>query len=121
MALQVFGAFHSGLMMSARQKLSPFIDRVSFRPSDIEFVMNVPGDFVKDATLVPKFLKEQVTQSVRWEQGVRAIDKAGVDLYIEIGCGKVLSGLNKKIGVTGKSINVETIEDLKTLEETLLP
>jgi [acyl-carrier-protein] S-malonyltransferase len=117
--LQVFGAFHSGLMDGAAKKLAPTIDRLAFKDSSIRIVMNVPGDFVDQPPLVPKFLKEQVTHSVRWEQGVRAMAKDGVDLFIEMGCGKVLTGLNKKIGVLGKSLSIETVDDLKNLAELM--
>jgi len=118
MPLQVHGAFHSGLMASAKEKLIPIIDQLVFNPSDIKIVMNVPGDYVEEAHLA-NFLKEQVTGSVRWEQGIRAMEKQGVNLFIEIGPGTVLSGLNRKIGVLGKSISIQTIEDLKNVSEVM--
>lgn len=116
MPLQVHGAFHSGLMQDAKETLIPIIDQLPFRPSDVKIVMNVPGDYVEES-LVNHFLKEQVTGSVRWEQGIRAMEKQGVDLFIEMGPGSVLSGLNRKIGVLGKSISIQTVEDLKNLSE----
>ena len=54
--------------------------------------MNVPGDFVSDIEEIRQYLIEQVTHSVRWEQGIRAMEGQYVDLYIEFGPGKTLAG-----------------------------
>ncbi len=119
MPLQVHGAFHSGLMQSAKEKLIPVIDRLPFQDSKVKIVMNVPGDYADEPILVTQFLKEQVTGSVRWEQGIRAMEKRGVNLFVEMGPGNVLSGLNRKIGVLGKSISVQSVDDLKALAEVM--
>lgn len=110
--LTVHGAFHSGLMQSAQDGLSPFLENASLKDSPIGFVMNVPGDFVKDLEEIQENLIQQVTHPVRWDQGILAIEQKQVDLYIEIGCGKTLSGLNKKIGVAAPTISLEKISDL---------
>lgn len=115
--LQVHGAFHSGLMQVAEEKLSEKIQGISFKESEIDIVMNVPGNYVKDRSQVSTFLIQQVTRPVKWEQGIRAMNE--VDLYVEIGCGKVLTGLNRQIGVTGTSINVSKVEDLENLSNVL--
>ena len=114
--LTVHGAFHSGLMLSAQEGLALFIERTRFQHSPIELVMNVPGDFVASESDLRRFLTLQVTQSVRWEQGISAIEKrGGVSLYLEIGCGKTLAGMNKKIGVLAKTHSIEKVADLETL------
>jgi [acyl-carrier-protein] S-malonyltransferase len=110
--LTVHGAFHSGLMLSAQEGLAPFIDQVEFKESPIELVMNVPGNFVKTDAEIRKNLTAQVTQSVKWEQGISAMKEAGVELFLEIGCGKTLSGLNRKMDVSAMSA-VEKITDLE--------
>lgn len=117
--LQVHGAFHSGLMKSAEDKLAEYILRAPLKESDCKFVMNVPGDFVKDQAQIRKNLIKQVTHPVRWEQGIRQLQQNAIDLYLEIGCGKTLSGLNKKIGITSPTYSIDKIEDLKGLEEAL--
>lgn len=114
--LQVHGAFHSGLMKEAEKKLAPYIQEVSLLQSPIELVMNVPGDFVIETKHIKENLIKQVSSSVRWEQGIRAIEKAGVELYLEIGCGKTLAGLNKQIGVKVPTLTIDKIEDLKSLD-----
>ena len=117
--LQVHGAFHSGLMSTAREKLAPFIEKAAFLQGSSQLVMNVPGDFVKDLSSIRYNLINQVTHSVKWEQGIRAMEREGVDLYIEFGPGKTLSGMNKRIGVQAPNISIEKVEDLKHLESIL--
>lgn len=114
--LTVHGAFHSGLMLSAQEGLASWIERTNIQESETVFVMNVPGAPVEVISEIKKNLTLQVTQSIRWEQGIQAIQKMGVDLYLEIGCGKTLTGLNKKMGIEGLSI--DKIADLDALECT---
>ncbi|MES2272871.1 MAG: ACP S-malonyltransferase [Chlamydiota bacterium] len=110
--LTVHGAFHSALMQSAQDGLSSWIERAPIQESQIAFVMNVPGNFVCDAHEMRRNLISQVTQSVRWEQGISAMKADGVELYLEIGCGKTLSGLNKKIGILEPTFSVDKVVDL---------
>lgn len=111
--LTVHGAFHSGLMQSAQEKLAPFLKEAALTDSSIEFVMNVPGDFVTSLTDVRQNLIDQVTRSVRWEQGILAIEKRNAaHLYLEIGSGKTLTGMNRKIGVSAPSLSLEKVSDL---------
>jgi len=118
--LQVHGAFHSGLMRSAEQRLSPHIASVLLHTSAIDLVMNVPGDFVQETDLIRQNLVKQVTHPVRWEQGIRAMQQRGVNLYLEIGPGKTLAGMNKRIGVSVPTVSLETTEDLAKLELLLI-
>lgn len=113
--LQVHGAFHSGLMKEAERRLAELVANAPLVESDIDLVMNVAGDFVTDLAQVRELLVQQVTRSVRWEAGIRAIEAKGVDLYLEIGCGKTLSGMNKRIGVSAPTLNVDKVADLDAL------
>ena len=113
--LQVHGAFHSGLMLGAQEKLRPFIQNAGIVKGSSQVVMNVPGDFVADIEKVRSNLIEQVTHSVRWEQGIRAMENQKIDLYIEFGPGETLSGMNKRIGVLAPTLSIEKIEDLEQL------
>lgn len=119
MPLQVHGAFHSGLMASAEKKLAHSLENVKFQPSTTALVMNVPGDFVEDVASIPTLLQKQVTHPVRWEQGVQAMQRSGVELFVEMGCGKVLTGLNKKIGVVADTLSIDHVDDLQQLEARL--
>ena len=114
--LEVSGAFHSGLMQDAQKKLEPKIEQAALYESNIALVMNIPGGYVKNLVDIRENLIRQVTGTVRWEQGIRSMLCEGVDLFIEIGCGKTLSGMNKKIGVASDAIlSLEKVADLETL------
>jgi [acyl-carrier-protein] S-malonyltransferase len=110
--LTVAGAFHSGLMQTAQEMLSPFILCAPLQESFTQFVMNAVGDFVTSISDIRKYLIAQVTSSVRWEQGIRAMNRAGANVFVEIGCGTTLSGMNRKIGVSGEILSIEKVSDL---------
>lgn len=118
--LEVSGAFHSGLMKEAQEKLREKINQVTFLTSPIDVVMNVTGEFVKDISKIRENLILQVASPTRWEKGIRRIEQEKVDMYVEIGCGKTLSGMNKKIGTLAPTYSLETLEDLEKFEKTLL-
>lgn len=115
--LQVHGAFHSGLMQKAKEKLTSFIQKAPIVKGNAELVMNVPGNFVADIEKLRHYLIEQVTHSVQWEQGIRAMEQKKVDLYIEFGPGKTLAGLNKRIGVQAPTITIDKVTDLDQLTQ----
>lgn len=112
--LQVHGAFHSGLMLPAQDNLAPKINKVPLNESSIKIVMNVPGDFVDSQTQMKDYLIKQVTSSVRWEQSINAMESHGIDCYFEIGCGKSLANMNKKIG-TNPTKSIDKVMDLDVL------
>lgn len=116
--LQVHGAFHSGMMQEAEEKLRPYIVEMSLKQTKSQFVMNVTGTFVKDPSQLKENLIRQVTSPVRWEQGIRTIEESGLFAYFEIG-GKSLTGMNNRIGVAGASVSIDKVEDLKRIEEVL--
>ncbi|MCH9610848.1 MAG: Malonyl CoA-acyl carrier protein transacylase [Chlamydiales bacterium] len=111
--LQVSGAFHSGLMQSAQDKLAEKINATEIADSEVALVMNVPGDFVEDKAQIRQNMINQVTSSVCWEQGIRKM--ADVELFYEIGCGKTLAGMNRKIGAA-KTISIGKVEDLEDVD-----
>lgn len=75
--LQVHGAFHSGLMQQAEEKMVDPIKKVSLKDSGISIVMNVPGDFVLNEADIRQNMINQITRPVRWEQGIRKMSDAG--------------------------------------------
>lgn len=118
--LQVYGAFHSGLMQEAQIRLQGYIMEAKIIDTPIGLVMNVTGQVERESENIRKNLISQVTHPVRWQTGVESMQKEEIDLYIEAGCGKTLAGFNKKIGVLAPTISVEKVEDLKKLEEACL-
>ncbi len=117
LSLDVSGAFHSGLMRSAQQKLEQKIASISFQESEIEIVMNVAGDFISSTSEMQRMLIDQVVSPVRWEKGIRRMMDRKIDAYIEMGPGKTLNGMNKRIGVAEPTFSVEKIADLEELNK----
>jgi len=117
--LDVSGAFHTPLMQSAQDRLKPLLMEAAFSESGVDFVMNVPGDYVRTLGEVRQFLIDQVAKATRWEKGVRAM--GDIDLFVEIGPGRSLSGMNKKIGVAGRTVNVEKLADLEMVAKVAWP
>ncbi len=113
--LEVSGAFHSGLMKEAQDRLKPYILITALRISNVELVMNVPGGYVSSLEEMRNNMILQVTHPVRWEQGIRAMVEKGIDLFIEIGPGKTLMGMNKKIAPEATTFNIEKTDDLNSL------
>jgi [acyl-carrier-protein] S-malonyltransferase len=117
--LDVSGAFHSGLMHSAREKLAAKIATVPFYESAVEIVMNIPGDFVSNSQEMRQVLIDQVTHPVHWERGIRKMIERKVDIYLEMGPGKTLNGMNKRIGVTEPTYSIEKASSLEEINHLL--
>lgn len=117
--LEVSGAFHSGLMKEAREALEPLIKAAPIKTSSIHLVMNVPGNFVENPEEIKKYLIDQVISTTRWEKGVKVIQQAGIELFLEIGCGKTLSGMNKKMEISASTISLDKAQDLMEFEKAL--
>lgn len=110
--LNVSGPFHSGLLKEAGEKLGAVLDGTEIHPLRIPYYANVTGGIVEDAAKVRGLLTEQVYSSVRFEQSIRNMLSAGVDIFYELGPGKTLAGFVKKIDRDATVVNIETMEDL---------
>jgi [acyl-carrier-protein] S-malonyltransferase len=117
--LDVSGAFHSGLMQSAQVKLAAKITAVPFCESSIEIVMNVPGDFISSREQMRQALIDQVVEPVRWEKGICKMRESNIDVYLEMGPGKTLSGMNKRIGVAESTYSIEKTLDLEEIHKLM--
>lgn len=119
MPLQVHGAFHSGLMQEAADRLEVQLEKTAFKTPSCPVISNVTGDFVTDPAELKGLLKEQVTLPVLWRKGIETLQSSGATLFIEIGCGKVLTGLNKRIGVLGHTLSIEKVSEIENLTQIL--
>ena len=97
LVLPVGGAFHSPLMEPARTKLAAAIEQTTFGMPICPVYQNVPAAAVSDPEEIKKNLVAQLTAPVKWTQSVQAMIEDGADLFTEVGPGKVLQGLVKKI------------------------
>jgi [acyl-carrier-protein] S-malonyltransferase len=113
--LEVSAPFHCALMKPARERLAPDLDQTPFRDLQIPLVNNVAAREVRAASEAREGLKEQVPNPVRWEESIRYLAAQGVDLFIEVGPGKVLTGLLRGIDRSLQGCNVEDQKSLEAL------
>jgi len=97
MTLNVGGAFHSPLMDPARQELAKAIDKTKFQRPICPVYQNVTGQAVTNPEIIKENLISQLTSPVRWTQTMKNMIANGMTDYIEVGPGKVLQGLLKKV------------------------
>ena len=112
--LNVSAPFHCALMKPAQERLSADLDRAVLLDPQVPLINNVAAQVVTSAALVREGLKRQVTAPVRWEESIRRLRAEGVDLFVEVGPGKVLSGLVRQIDRSAECLRVE---DTATLSE----
>jgi [acyl-carrier-protein] S-malonyltransferase len=108
--LPVSAPFHCALMKPAADVMEEALAATSISPPAIPLIANVTADVVTDPTAIRRYLVEQVTAMVRWRESVLAMKSHDVDTVVELGSGKVLSGLCKRIdpGVAGISVGTPT-------------
>ncbi len=116
--LRVSGAFHSPLVARAADRLRPALDRVKFADPAAPFMSTVTAR-IETAKRMGPLLVEQLTAPVRFTQAAQALLREGVQTWVEVGPGNVLSGLVKRIDRSARTIAVSTPESLDRLEETL--
>lgn len=114
--LQVSAPFHCALMQPAAERLAGDLDAVLVSDPKLPVINNVAAEEVTTADDVREGLKKQVVNAVRWEESMQALVARGVDRFIEVGCGKVLTGLLRNID---RSLNGAHVEDLATLEKVI--
>ncbi|AIM17671.1 MULTISPECIES: ACP S-malonyltransferase [Neobacillus] len=117
--LEVSGPFHSPLMKPAADKLLQVLDGIELKDAKVPVVINVTAEPVSSATEIKEKLIEQLYSPVLWEDSVKTMISLGVDTFIEIGPGKVLSGLIKKIDKTVKVFSVSDQESSLAVMEAL--
>ena len=114
--LPVSGAFHSPLMTHARDGLAEALETLDLRPPRCPVYLNVTAEATTDPDAIRHGLLEQLLSPVRWAQTLRAMDAAGAERYVEVGAGKVLSGLVRRtVGRDARTEQAGTAEDLAAL------
>jgi len=115
MLLPVSAPFHCALMKPAAERLAEALERIEITPLTRPVVTNVEALANTDHVRVRELLVAQVCAPVRWAQSVEEMIRLGVDTFIELGPGKVLSGLVKRINKSAATFNVEDSAGLKGL------
>ena len=107
LVLPVGGAFHSPLMEPAREELAAAIENTTFKTPSCAIYQNVPTTAVKDPEAIKANLIAQLTAPVKWTQSVQQMVADGATLFTEVGPGKVLQGLVKKIHPAAETMSAE--------------
>lgn len=114
--LAVSAPFHCSLLKPAGEALQKELDGIDIKDPQIPVISNVEALPVRDAAHIRKLLVQQVSSPVRWEDSVRYMISQGIEVFIEVGPGKALTGFLKKISPEVRGYNVG---DIKSLEATL--
>ena len=113
--LQVSGAFHTPLMQSAVDGMSEIIANLSFHRPLIPIIANTTAQPLTTAEQVKAELLSQLCSSVQWQRSVEYMVNDGVSTFIEIGPGKVLSGLIRRINKDVKTLNIGDAEAIRSI------
>jgi [acyl-carrier-protein] S-malonyltransferase len=116
--LKVSGAFHSPLVARASERLRPAIEAVKFGEPQAAFMSTVTARF-EDAQRMGSLLVDQLTAPVRYTQAASELVREGVQTFVEVGPGNVLSGLMKRIDRSVKTVSVNDLASLEKLKERL--
>jgi [acyl-carrier-protein] S-malonyltransferase len=119
--LAVSAPFHCALMKPAAEKLAPVLAETEFSSLDVPLVTNVDASLITAGDEARGALLRQVASPVRWSDSVRLLVEQGVTRFVELGPGKVLSGLVRQISRECLTVNVEDAETLSRAAEALKP
>jgi len=114
--LPVSAPFHCSLMRPAQERLMPELNTAEFRDLDFPLISNVRAEEVRTGAAARQGVIDQIPSPVQWERTVRSLLAGGVNLFVEVGPGRVLSGLLRQIDRAAASVNVE---DVKSLDKAL--
>lgn len=113
--LKVAGAFHSALMKPAADGLAATLDQTHFAPPGVPVVANVNCQYHAGPDTIRRWLTDQLTQPVLWQGCIERMLADGVERFVEVGPGRILTGLLKKISRQTPVVNISTAESLATL------
>jgi [acyl-carrier-protein] S-malonyltransferase len=117
--LNVSAPFHCALMMPAQEQLAEELDKIAFQDLRVPLVTNVDASKIEKGAKVRDALVRQVSAPVRWRESVELLIQNGVDTFVEVGPGKVLSGLVRQINRDARCLNVEDTQSLRSTREAL--
>ena len=119
MLLPVSAPFHSSLMKPAAERLAEVLRGITFHDLTIPLINNAETDILNSGATARESLIRQMYKSVQWEASMRKLVAQGVTTFIEIGPGKVLTGLLKRIDKTVTGLNVSDVKSIESVVQTL--
>jgi [acyl-carrier-protein] S-malonyltransferase len=117
--IPVSAPFHSSLMQPAEERLRPHLIDTPFADAEVPLYINVDAAPIREGAALRDALVRQVSRPVRWQESVRRMAEDGVTLCVEIGPGKVLAGLIKRIDGKLKSVNVQGPDDFEAARSAI--
>jgi len=117
--LKVSGAWHSELIKGAQEKFSDFIESIHFNTPDRPVLFNVTADYAEDADEIKSIMVRQLCNPVKWYDSVCRLMTENVEVFVEVGPGKVLTGLLKKILPKDYPCKIYNVNSMKQLERFL--
>lgn len=114
--LNVSAPFHCSMMNPAEEKMREVLTSTQFNRADWPIVQNYTAEATQDPAVLREQIIRQVSGAVRWTQCMQNLKKMGATRFVEVGAGKVLSGLAKKIDTESEVLNLNSLDDLKALE-----
>lgn len=117
--LEVSGPFHSSSMKSAADRLKDFLDGIDIKEPSFPVVSNVDASYETKVEKIKKNLLTQLTNRTYWEDSIRLLAKEGIQVFLEIGPGKVLKGLLRRIDSSLTVYNVGTAEEISNLGRSI--
>ena len=114
--LNVSSAFHSKLMVNAENEMNEYIYKSNFNTSKFNIISNYTGKLTNNINEIIENLSKQMSNRVRWVESINTLESLNENNIIEIGPGKVLSGLIKRISDKFTIYNIENISDIKKIE-----
>ena len=114
--LKVSAPFHCTLMKPAAEYMTDKINNVKFKKPKYEIISNVTADPITDPEIIKQFLIKQIYSSVKWRESILRMSKEKVRNFIEIGPGKVLTGMVKRTIKGANCFSINSIADIKNLQ-----
>jgi [acyl-carrier-protein] S-malonyltransferase len=110
--LKVSAPFHCALMLPAQERLAADLEQIEFKDLSVPLVTNVDARLIRTGAEARDSLVRQVSQPVRWRETIELLAREGVETFVEVGPGKVLSGLVRQTAPQARSLNVEDAASL---------
>ena len=112
--LNVSAPFHCSLMNEASKIMEEVLEDTDFKNLDTKFISNVTAKIENDIKKIKGLLIDQISSRVRWRESILVAEKMGSKTFLEVGNGKVLSGMNKRIS---KNISTQNLLDMRSIEQ----
>lgn len=117
--LNVSAPFHCALMMPAQEQLTIYLEKIEFQNLRVPLITNVDASAIETGDKARDALVKQVSAPVRWRESIELLIQKGVNRFVEVGPGKVLSGLVRQINRDARCLNVEDSSSLRLTREAL--